>query len=170
MAYVPKTIKSENYSNKGNFSAVLPEIKKLHKFNSIKIPPPSINCRDFHLRQSSVINRPKNPIFNLLEYNRKCKNLWTNFDNRISPILRKYKFISSPKKKAGMAEESFDRDSKCADKNKQEKKKKGCYYDSGDPTDFGIQCEISSENSENEDKIKVSRYVHYINIGDCFSN
>lgn len=169
MAYVTKSIAHENRSTKVNFSAVLPELKKLHKFNTIKLPLPHINSRIFNLRHSSLLEKPKNPVLNDLEYKRKCKNLWTSFDNRISPILKKYKFEDLPKKKIPAHKETLDKNSKFIDKNKHDKRVKE-YYDSGDPIDFGIQCEITSNSSENENRVNVSRYVHYINIGDCFSN
>ena len=168
MAYVYRSLEHKNYSTKEKFSGVLPELKKLQKFKTIKLPLPHINYRNFHLRHSSLLERPKNPILNDLEFKRKCKNLWTNFDNRVSPILKRYKFGNSPQKRV-VLKDALDKNSKLIEKNKLEKRAQD-YYDTVDNIDLGIQCEINSESSENEIKVNVSRYVHYINIGDCFSS
>jgi hypothetical protein len=93
-------------------------------------------------------------VLNDSEFTKKCNKLWTKFDTRVSPILKKYKFSEiikgkEPSNSGRISEKLKNYRETCA--NIEES------------FEFGIQCDISSEGSD-EVKVNLSKYLHYVNL------
>lgn len=140
----------------------IPKVSHLRKSScdAILYSPSKQKHRVSCLRNSKILQRPSNPMLNQEEFTRKCNNLWSKFDSRVSPILKKYKFSSLMKRKIF---EHNQRDYLSGRVSERLKNYRESCIKEENSYDFGIQCEISSEGSD-DIKVNIAKYVNYVNL------
>ena len=99
-------------------------------------------------------------MLNQEEFTRKCNNLWSKFDSRVSPILKKYKLSSLMK---GKIFEHNKPDYLSGRVSERLKNYRESCVNEENSFDLGIQCEISSEGSD-DIKVNIRKYVNYVNL------
>lgn len=174
MSSIPNWVLKEAQCSNLNSSNILPRIKNSSNLRSPrKLSPQLMPYNSVNYRNSSVIQRPLNPLPNDSKFKQQCENLWSKFDSGISPMLQKYSKVNlcNPnrfkgnfklKKLDGLWNKDFvSRNKVIGSKNRYSGDNGGDYDDEGMGNDFGIQCEISSESSEIDIKVPISRYNDY---------
>lgn len=189
MSSIPNWILNEAQCSTLNSSNILPRIKNSSNLRGHRKPLPQLIAYNrVNFRNSSVIQRPLNPLPCDSKFKQQCENLWSKFDSAVSPALQKYSKINlckpnklkaniKLKKLSDFWNKDFvtrnkvikckNRYSDCSGYNSGDNSGEASGDFSGDnndevvENDFGVQCDISSESSEIDIKIPISRYNHY---------
>jgi hypothetical protein len=145
MANVPTWIIDQVRFRSFDFSSHLPSIKKSINLEKSRVSRLRLSSKlQIHNRNSSVLERPPNPLLYHLEFNERCQNLWSKFDSKASPVLKKSSFKSFQRSKnQERILGKFNRIIKKKAKNKPFHPK----FKTTVEVDLGIQCELSSESS-----------------------
>lgn len=164
MSNLPTWIVSELRHGRQHSEAFAPNLRYLNR-NDLKIPKVIKNSPrvlNFRKIPKTYLKKNRDPYLEPLEFKNKCIKFWSKFDSRVSPILQKY----SPTLKR-KAEKKLPYYSpqlqfyKNANKNRPYHIRRSSnpihFSDSTDEecNENGIQCDLMSDSSENEVKVRI---------------
>jgi hypothetical protein len=144
-----------------NFSLNIAQSKSLIDSTTVKNP---------RKRYKSTISRPQqDSSHENTEFIAKCNNLWKKFDERISPILKKYKFSPQTKNLAQNLSQ-FSKYKENPPRKRLNKLRRSINpissfdIQADEVTVQEVQCDLASDVSETDTKLKEPKYLHYITI------
>jgi hypothetical protein len=170
MTSIPSWILLDLNQNKYASSSLTPNDRFLKKLD-LKNLKFSKEIAGLH-KKSKILKqyRPNKVNIIPIELKKRCSKLWHNFDSRVSSILQKYNPspMKHKQKIPSFSPQLEFYNKKPEKKNFIESRRFSGPVQFSDPNEIvaesGIQCDLSSDVSENDIIIYESRYMHPINL------
>jgi hypothetical protein len=173
MSNLPNWIVSELRHSKHQSESFPPRLRHLFRseFKTPEVLRNSPKALNLHKISKTYLKKKRIPHLEPIEFKNKCSKLWMKFDSRLNSIVRKF----SPSIKQKVAEKNpFYTPQLKFYKNANKERLynlrrasnpiQNSFSTDEEYAEYGVQCDLKSESSENDVKVHVANYVHYINL------